>query len=306
MLNDLVVLVFLFMDRFIEILYERKEFIFQLVDDGLKKLGLGRYADRLSGTFSGGNKRKLSTAIALVGDPPLVFLDEPTSGMDVGARRFLWACILSVVREKEGNKGEGKGRSVVLTSHSMEECEALCSRLTIMVNGRFRCLGSVQHLKDKFGSGYTLIVHCKGEQGAESVAEQLSARLPPGAIIREAHHNRLRFQLPRGTCTASQGSDAQDESMTPIRLSAVFRAMEDAREEGLVEDYSIMQTTLEEVFIRFANEQKDANGVGEEEVIAQGKKSHRRTLIGSSACCYPRLSSVQSRRYKASISGGAV
>ncbi|XP_074834153.1 phospholipid-transporting ATPase ABCA7 isoform X2 [Carettochelys insculpta] len=107
---------------------------------GISKLGLAQYADRPAGGYSGGNKRKLSTAIALLGAPPVIFLDEPTTGMDPRARRFLWNCILSVIKE---------GRSVVLTSHSMEECEALCTRMAIMVNGRFRCLGSVQHLKNR-------------------------------------------------------------------------------------------------------------------------------------------------------------
>ena len=67
--------------------------------------------------------------------------------MDPGARRFLWNCVLEMIRG---------GQSVVLTSHSMEECEALCTRLAIMVNGTFKCHGSIQHLKNRFGSGYTL------------------------------------------------------------------------------------------------------------------------------------------------------
>merc|ERR1711953_700769 len=113
----------------------------------LKRLGLAPYADRAAGTYSGGNKRKLSTAIALIGRPSMVFLDEPTSGMDPGARRFLWNCVLEMIRG---------GQSVILTSHSMEECEALCTRLAIMVNGTFKCHGSIQHLKNRFGSGYTL------------------------------------------------------------------------------------------------------------------------------------------------------
>uniref|UniRef100_A0A8C5WYA4 ATP binding cassette subfamily A member 1 n=1 Tax=Laticauda laticaudata TaxID=8630 RepID=A0A8C5WYA4_LATLA len=106
----------------------------------VRKLGLVKYAEKYAGTYSGGNKRKLSTAMALIGGPPVVFLDEPTTGMDPKARRFLWNCALSIIKE---------GRSVVLTSHSMEECEALCTRMAIMVNGRFRCLGSVQHLKNR-------------------------------------------------------------------------------------------------------------------------------------------------------------
>ena len=74
--------------------------------------------------------------------------------MDPGARRFLWNCVLEMVRG---------GQSVVLTSHSMEECEALCTRLAIMVNGSFKCHGSIQHLKNRFGSGYTLTLRCAGD-----------------------------------------------------------------------------------------------------------------------------------------------
>ena len=118
----------------------------QTVDHLIHKLYLGKHADKPSKTYSGGNKRKLSVATALVGAPQIILLDEPTTGMDPGSRRFLWNVILGLVDE---------GCSLVLTTHSMEECEALCTRLTIMVSGKFRCLGSPQHLKDRFGSGYS-------------------------------------------------------------------------------------------------------------------------------------------------------
>lgn len=123
--------------------------ISDLVSATIQHLSLTKWADKLCGDYSGGNKRKLSTAIALVGNPPIVFLDEPTTGMDPVARRFLWDSLMTVM------KG---GRSIVLTSHSMEECEALCTRLAIMVNGQFKCLGSTQHLKSRYGKGYTLMI----------------------------------------------------------------------------------------------------------------------------------------------------
>ena len=72
----------------------------------------------------GGNKRKLSVAMALVGNPPIVFLDEPTTGIDPKARRDMWKLISSTMT----------GRSVILTTHSMDEAEALCHRIGIMVN----------------------------------------------------------------------------------------------------------------------------------------------------------------------------
>nr|XP_042904131.1 ATP-binding cassette sub-family A member 2 isoform X3 [Parasteatoda tepidariorum] len=121
----------------------------KVIEWALKKLDLINYADKVVGTYSGGNKRKLSTAIALLGAPPVLFLDEPTTGMDPYTRRFLWDLIIELVQS---------GRSVVLTSHSMEECEALCTRLAIMVNGHFKCLGSIQHLKNRFGEGYCITI----------------------------------------------------------------------------------------------------------------------------------------------------
>ena len=119
----------------------------------LTGLGLARYADKFCNEYSGGNKRKLSAGIALIGSPPIVLLDEPTSGMDPMARRFLWRVLRSVIES---------GRSIILTSHSMEECESLCSRLGIMVHGKFKCLGgwSPTQYKSKWCSIWIRDVFC--------------------------------------------------------------------------------------------------------------------------------------------------
>ncbi|CAG2180474.1 unnamed protein product, partial [Oppiella nova] len=97
------------------------------------------HVDKCTETYSGGNRRKLSLAIALCAAPPVIFLDEPTSGVDPSARRKIWSTLTSLQKTY--------GSAFILTSHSMEECEALCARVAIMVNGRFQCLGSVQHLR---------------------------------------------------------------------------------------------------------------------------------------------------------------
>ena len=113
----------------------------------LKEVGLNEEdADKLSAGYSGGMKRKLSVACASIGEPRIVFLDEPSTGMDPVARRDLWKTILGMVK--------GGSTSVVLTTHSMEECEALCPRIGIMAGGRLKCLGSAQHLKSRYGKGY--------------------------------------------------------------------------------------------------------------------------------------------------------
>uniref|UniRef100_A0A3P9ATS2 P-type phospholipid transporter n=1 Tax=Maylandia zebra TaxID=106582 RepID=A0A3P9ATS2_9CICH len=199
---------------------------------GVQKLGLAKYSNKSAGTYSGGNKRKLSTAIALIGCPPVIFLDEPTTGMDPKARRFLWDCILSVIRE---------GRSVVLTSHSMEECEALCTRMAIMVNGRFKCLGSIQHLKSRFGDGYTVIVRVGGSPPALKPVEDFVQKTFPGSVLKEKHHNTLQYQFPH-----AQGA-----------LANIFSQFTRHQRRLRVEDYSVSQTTLDQVFVNFARQQHD-------------------------------------------------
>lgn len=130
-----------------------------------EELNFKKHFDKRTKQYSGGNKRKLSTALALLGKPTVVYLDEPTTGMDPGAKRQLWDVIC---------KERSAGKSIVLTSHSMEECEALCTKLAIMVNGEFKCIGSTQHLKNKFSDGFYLTIKLKKkvtDAGDEKVAE---------------------------------------------------------------------------------------------------------------------------------------
>uniref|UniRef100_A0AAQ4PDV6 P-type phospholipid transporter n=1 Tax=Gasterosteus aculeatus aculeatus TaxID=481459 RepID=A0AAQ4PDV6_GASAC len=201
-----------------------EESVTKVAQWGVKKLGLTQYAEREAGGYSGGNKRKLSTAISLIGAPPVIFLDEPTTGMDPKAKRFLWNCILSVTKE---------GRAVVLTSHSMEECEALCTRMAIMVNGRFQCLGSVQHLKNRFGDGYTIILRLMETQ-SEPDSCPVSAYLKtsfPSIELKERHQSVLHFQLPSHACC----------------LARIFDVLANNHEELGIIDFSVSQTTLDQV-----------------------------------------------------------
>ena len=133
----------------------------------INRFKLGRFIDQPIKNYSGGMKRTISVAIALLGDPQIVLLDEPTNGMvtnsthhmfydesvdlfgsvwltnkkDPEMRRRVWDILLRFIKDD---------RSVLLTSHSMAECDALCSRLAIMVDGQFVCLGTTQHLKNRY------------------------------------------------------------------------------------------------------------------------------------------------------------
>lgn len=130
-------------------------------DAMMRDLSLEEHVDKMAMTLSGGNKRKLSLAIALMGSPPLVLLDEPSTGVDPAARRLMWNVITSASTVR-------RQCSVMLTTHNMEEAEALCSRIGIMVGGRLRCIGSNQRLKARFGSGYQLEARLESPNGADA------------------------------------------------------------------------------------------------------------------------------------------
>ena len=120
----------------------------------IEAMDLTSHQWKLAGNLSGGNKRKLCVAISMMGDPEIILLDEPSAGMDPEARRFMWNVINEIAQTR-------KQATVVLTTHSMEECEALCNKLTVMVNGSFRCFGTHKEVKDRYGAGRQLSVKIK-------------------------------------------------------------------------------------------------------------------------------------------------
>lgn len=131
------------------------EFVKEAAALKLQEVGLSEFdSDRLCANYSGGMKRRLSLACATIGQPQIVFLDECSTGVDPVARREIWQLVSDMVAGR--NYPQKEKTSVILTTHSMEECEALCPRIGIMANGRLRCLGSAQHLKNKFGQGYQI------------------------------------------------------------------------------------------------------------------------------------------------------
>jgi len=256
----------------------------EVVKSVVDQLNLANWADKLCGTYSGGNKRKLSTAMALVGDPPIVFLDEPTSGMDPTSRRFLWNTLSALLNS---------GRSIVLTSHSMEECEALCTRLVIMVNGQLKCIGSIQHLKSRFGQGYTVMMKISSQppqqqnghtnpgydstiyDGAQPSNNQLAP--PPGSLAKSSSMQNLAL----ATNTVKEFMNKHFEGAylieerqgllqyqiinNELRWSQMFGTLEENASSLGIIDYSVSQTSLEQVFINFAKFQH-----AEERIVNKG------------------------------------
>ena len=120
----------------------------------IESMTLTKYTNKVAGRLSGGNKRKLSVAISMICNPPIVLLDEPSTGMDPEARRFMWAVIHKLTTKSESN-------SVIMTTHAMDEAETLCKRIGIMVNGEFVCLGTCNYVKETYGYGYDIDIRIK-------------------------------------------------------------------------------------------------------------------------------------------------
>ncbi|XP_074594749.1 phospholipid-transporting ATPase ABCA1-like [Brevipalpus obovatus] len=203
-----------------------------VVSESLSKFQLTTHSEMPISALSRGTRRKLCLAIAMLGNPSLVLLDEPTSGMDPLSRRCLWQNIQNAVKEQ---------RSVLLTSHSMEECDILCSRLAIMVNGRFRCIGSPQYLKYKFGSGYTITLRLSESVANYEEAIRFMKQCFPFIRLRAHHYNMLEFSLPTND----------------VLLSEIFHHLQKGTESLRLQDFSVTQTTLDQVFVSFADQQSN-------------------------------------------------
>jgi len=127
----------------------KKSKIKDIINALIEEINLLPFKDKVSGKLSGGNKRKLSVAIALICNPPIILLDEPSTGMDPESRRNMWEVIHNVSLNK-------KKSTIIMTTHSMEEAETLCKKIGILINGQFKCLSTIDDIKEEYGYGYEI------------------------------------------------------------------------------------------------------------------------------------------------------
>ncbi|KAL7012162.1 hypothetical protein ACKWTF_014662 [Chironomus riparius] len=173
----------------------------RLINTYLHGLHITEHANKQTRHLSGGTKRKLSYAIAMLGSPKIVLLDEPSTGMDPKSKRFLWDTILASF---QGSRG------AILTTHAMEEADALCSKVGIMAKGELRCLGSTQHLKNLYGAGYNLEVKLKHldalhtsssfdniQVQAKKECKNFVFEMFPNAKIEESFGDRIVCSIPQ-------------------------------------------------------------------------------------------------------------
>ena len=225
------------------------------VEAVIKAVGLQTFSTRMAAKLSGGNKRKLSLGIALIGNPTVLLLDEPSSGMDAAAKRVMWKTLAAVV----------PGRSLLLTTHSMEEADSLADRAGIMAK-RMLAMGTSDYLRKKHGDAYYIHLVLKtaphtSDQEILSLRSWVSDHFPGAEIEEKTYHGQLRFSVPAPRSTTKQEAHVEIDNLDEISggndpvdaqrdgIGALITILEDHREELGLEHYSVSPTTLDQVFL---------------------------------------------------------
>ncbi|KAG0379863.1 ATP-binding cassette sub- A member 1 [Mortierella sp. AD032] len=208
----------------------------------LEAVQLWKDRDTMAGRLSGGMKRRLSTIISTIGDPNVLILDEPTTGMDPVHRRHVWTFLAQYKR----------GRSILLTTHSMEEADALGDKVAIMVSGHLKAIGNTTRLKNKFGNGYRV------ELALGHATEQFP-NIPAQKDLEQEMTEATRAIMPESTLLdKSGGVMVFGIPMQAIERMADLTAMlENAQALGRVKQWGIAQTSLEEVFLSLIRSSDD-------------------------------------------------
>jgi ABC-2 type transport system ATP-binding protein len=198
------------------------------VDELLEVVGLSAQGDTRVRKLSGGQRRRLDLAIALAGDPELLFLDEPTTGFDPGARRGAWSMVRELAR---------LGKTVLLTTHFMDEAEALADRLAVLVDGRLVSTGTPDEVIGRYSQ--------------ETIVR---LRLPPNA---PPPPSTLGF-------SAEDDAPAQLQASTTGPTELLHRAMAWALESGIeFEDISVARPSLEDVYLALTGRAQEEDETGE-------------------------------------------
>ncbi|KZL87792.1 abc transporter [Colletotrichum incanum] len=211
-------------------------------------VGLQAFSTRMAHALSGGNKRKLSLGIALMGNPKVLILDEPSSGLDAAAKRIMWKTLAATVT----------GRSLLLTTHSMEEADALASRAGILAR-RMLAVGTTDDLRHRFGDA--LHVHLISRTAPHTTPEEtehlrqwVTATFPGANVEEKTYHGQMRFSVPGKEVLRVFGGDmikditpANDISSSAVGQLAVM--LEEQREYLGINHFSVSPTTLDQVFL---------------------------------------------------------
>jgi ABC-type multidrug transport system ATPase subunit len=231
----------------------------------LRAVGLESFASRMGDALSGGNKRKLSLGISLMGNPTVLLLDEPSSGLDAAAKRVMWKTLQATVA----------GRSILLTTHSMEEADALANRAGILAR-RLLALGTPNDLRHRFGD--SLHVHLvsltaprTSDEEMQKVINWIQSTFPSATVDEKTYHGQMRFSVrPSEVLAVSQGRTEdvilqENLDISQSSIGHLVLMLEDRKAELGIGHYSVSPTTLDQVFLTIVGQHNVREENSEEE-----------------------------------------
>jgi ABC-type multidrug transport system ATPase subunit len=207
----------------------------QHVDDALRDVGLLQFQHRPSGQLSGGMKRRLQIAVSLIGQSSVVFLDEPTTGLDPSSRRAIWAIIRRVRQQAD--------RAILISTHLMDEAEYLSSRIAIMSHGRLRCLAGQQRLKTLYGNGYKIVANY-----SENDRDRADALVQKVCKDCSASCEKIQSFDGQATWRFDQIDADESSSCSEFAVSKVFEGLNCTASEAGITDWAMGQVTLDDCF----------------------------------------------------------
>eukprot|EP00871_Galdieria_phlegrea_P000584 jgi/Galph1/1526/GphlegSOOS_G203.1 len=200
------------------------------VDSLLESVGLTGSRNQVASKLSGGMKRRLCVAIAFAGNPKIVFLDEPSTGLDPLSKHALWKFI----------EEQKPGRSILLTTHAMDEAERLCDKVGLVTEGTLQCVGDPESLKNRLGVGYRLEITVNMKNIRTWRIFRLNEFCNGKAQLSRNINGHIVFTVP----------------YSAVQLSKVFLEVESLKEEFHIMDWGNLHS-LEDVFIRVTENKND-------------------------------------------------
>lgn len=218
------------LEIFAELYHVPKDKIPGKIKEALSEAELMDFADKKAGTFSGGMQRRLALVKAMIQDPKLLILDEPTTGLDIQNRVNMWGHIKDLTKF---------GVTIILTTQYLEESDALCDRIAIIDHGRLKAIGTASELKKMVGPGRILELVLDNEAHSEEAASILRSRFKINAIIK------------------GDKLTATVDKWDPVMLTEILSALEKKKITAI--SVNLHLPTMDDVFIKLTgSDMRDA------------------------------------------------
>ncbi|XP_063924557.1 uncharacterized protein LOC135138511 [Zophobas morio] len=236
----------------------------------LLELGIYEQANTMVTSLSGGMKRKLCLGMALIGNPEILILDEPTSGMDPESRRKIWNLLLEYRKTK----------TILITTHFMEEADVLGDRIAIMVDGRLQCYDTPSNLKTKYNTGYRLNLLLDSNADKIEIEKTVKAHFPGVQKIRQSEDSVV-YLLPLKQGEFAGGISALEKNQNTLRIQSI----------------SMDLTTINDVFLKVGTNQDGIDGEIKKAVETLSENGWQANLHGRPRTVNQLLALIKKRYY---------